>query len=239
MNADYDALGAALQDYWFNKNKSGEILITSDIIDDDLMPVKLFFRSFEEMPILEQKALLLAKGNVLDIGAGAGCHASYLTKKGINTLGLDISNGACRVMEDQQLPFLEGNLFDLTPTPIYDTILLLMNGIGICGTLEKLPHLLNVLEQWLAPGGRVLFDSSDVSYLYEEEDGGSWINLNQQYQGDFMFSMSYQQQKSPDFEWTYIDFDSVENCARKLGWQVTLLEEGPHYDYLAVLSKHE
>jgi hypothetical protein len=237
MQQNEDSLGEALKDYWFNKELDGEILIQSDIIDDDNMPVKLFFRSFEEMPALEQNALQLASGNILDIGAGAGCHAPYLTSQGKKCMGLDISEGACEVLKDQKLPFLKGNLFELTPEPIYDTILLLMNGIGICGTLEKLPNLLTVLEKWLVPNGQILFDSSDVSYLYEEEDGGSWINLNQQYQGDFSFSMSYKNQQSSDFDWTYIDFESVKNIAEENNWEVSLIAEGPHYDYLASLSK--
>jgi 2-polyprenyl-3-methyl-5-hydroxy-6-metoxy-1,4-benzoquinol methylase len=233
-----DSLGEALKDYWFNQVKDGEILIQSDIIDDDLMPVHLFFREHETMPALEQKALSLATGKVLDIGAGAGCHATYLTKQGIETIGLDISPGACKVMQDQGLDYLAGNLFELTPTPTFNTILLLMNGIGICGSLSKLPSLLDTLEKWLAPGGKILFDSSDVSYLFQDEDGASWINLNQAYMGDFMFSMSYQNNKSEDFEWTYIDFDSVKEVATKNGWHIELIEEGPHYDYLASLSKN-
>lgn len=239
MAKSYDALGEALKDYWFNKVTDGEILIQSDIIDDDVMPVHLFFRKYETMPELEQQALNLAKGKVLDIGAGAGCHATYLTKKGIETIGLDISEGACQVMKDQGLDYLYGNLFELPPSPTFNTILLLMNGIGICGTLSKLANLLNVLEKWLAPGGKIIFDSSDVSYLYQDEDGSSWINLNQAYMGDFMFSMSYQNKKSNDFEWTYIDFDSVKKVATENGWQIALIQEGPHYDYLAALSKND
>lgn len=239
MPAANDALGKALKDYWFNEVKDGEILIQSDIIDDDLMPVHLFFREYATMPALEQKALSLATGKVLDIGAGAGCHATYLNKKGVETIGLDISEGACEVMRNRGLDFLTGNLFDLTPTPTFDTILLLMNGIGICGSLAKLPNLLETLSKWLAPGGKILFDSSDVSYLFQDEDGASWINLNQAYMGDFMFSMQYKNIKSNAFEWTYIDFDSVKKVAIENGWHIELIEEGPHYDYLAALSKND
>lgn len=238
-NTDKDALGLALSDYWFNHKKDGQISITSDIIDDDDMPVAIFFRNFKEMPPLEQKALSLAKGNVLDIGAGAGCHLAYLKNKDINAIGLDISEGACKVMSDQGFNCLEGNLFELTPSQRFDTIYLLMNGIGICGTKNNLPKLLETLDKWLAPGGKVIFDSSDVRYLYEDEDGSLLVNLNQVYYGDFMFNMAYQTVKSNDFEWSYIDFNSVKDIAENSGWQIELIAEGEHYDYLAALSKHD
>ena len=44
--------------------------------------------------------------------------------------------------------------------------LLLMNGIGLCATLEGLQHFLQHAKGLLQAGGQLLFDSSDVAYLY-------------------------------------------------------------------------
>ena len=76
------------------------------------------------------------------------------------------------------------NLFDPQLQGKYDTLLLLMNGTGIAGKLERLPSLLNRLKELLADGGQILVDSSDLRYIYENEDGSMDINLNAPYYGE-------------------------------------------------------
>lgn len=230
-----DALGEALKDYWFSEIRNQQIKITSDIIDDDYMPVDVFFRTFEEMPQLEQQALNLARGKVLDIGAGAGCHLNFFKDLGVSAIGLDNSSGACEVMSNRDFSNIHDDIFTYQTNTRFDTIYLLMNGIGMCGTLQKLPEFLNKLTSLLTPDGQLIFDSSDVRYLYEDNDGSMLVNLNQQYYGDFWFTMHYKHIKSAPFQWSYIDFESVDSVAKQLGWKTTLLAEGEHYDYMAKL----
>ena len=44
----------------------------AQMFDEDEIPVNQLFRTFQEMPSLEQKALQLSTGKILDVGAGSG-----------------------------------------------------------------------------------------------------------------------------------------------------------------------
>ena len=93
-----DAFGRAAID--FLKDTSDEfIYVESKTMEDDIIPVKHLFRTYEEMPKCEQIALENAKGEVLDVGGGAGSHCLYLQKKGIHSTLLDYSPGLCEVSE--------------------------------------------------------------------------------------------------------------------------------------------
>jgi 2-polyprenyl-3-methyl-5-hydroxy-6-metoxy-1,4-benzoquinol methylase len=88
-----DLFGKAILDY--QTNNSPEDLITETSISEaDEMSVAYLFRDFKDMPKLEQKALQLAKGKVLDVGCGAGSHALYLQEKGLDVTAIDISENA-------------------------------------------------------------------------------------------------------------------------------------------------
>ena len=97
LSKDKDPMGAAILDYQ-TKGKAGKLSILSSMFEEDEMPVKHLFRNLEEMPILEQKALSLAKGKVLDVGAGAGCHALALQAQSIAVKAIDISPLSCQAM---------------------------------------------------------------------------------------------------------------------------------------------
>ena len=59
-------------------NYTEDIKTYSSLDEEDVIPLPYLFRDFDEMPKLEQKALELAHGKVLDIGCGAGNHTLYL-----------------------------------------------------------------------------------------------------------------------------------------------------------------
>jgi 2-polyprenyl-3-methyl-5-hydroxy-6-metoxy-1,4-benzoquinol methylase len=72
-----DLFGKAILDFQTN-NSPKDIITETNISDADEMSVAYLFRDYNEMPKLEQKALQLAKGKVLDVGCGAGSHSLYL-----------------------------------------------------------------------------------------------------------------------------------------------------------------
>jgi SAM-dependent methyltransferase len=88
-----DPIGQAIQDYAKNK-KPFDIVVSSDICDDDIIPIEVLFRSYKDMPDIEKKALKLCKGDVLDVGAGAGIHCQELIKNGLSVHAIDSSKGA-------------------------------------------------------------------------------------------------------------------------------------------------
>ena len=129
------------------------------------------------------------------------------------------------------------NLFNEQFADEYDTILMLMNGSGIIGKLENLPDFFRKMKLLLRPGGCVLMDSSNLSYLFEEEDGSIVINLAGDYYGEVDFQMQYKNVKGDSFDWLYIDFQTLSIYAAENGFKAELVKEGTHYDYLAKLSR--
>ena len=233
LSKDKDPMGAAILDYQ-TKGKAGKLSILSSMFEEDEMPVKHLFRNLEEMPILEQKALSLAKGKVLDVGAGAGCHALALQAQSIAVKAIDISPLSCEAMELRGVMNAECiNLFDEHLETGFDTILLLMNGTGIAGKIENLPALFNRLKALLNKDGQILIDSSDIKYIYENEDGSFDINLNAAYYGEVDYQMVYKDVKGDSFDWLYVDFPLLKSIAESCGLHGELIAEGEHYDYLA------
>lgn len=231
-----DILGTALLDY-HSGNYTEDIKTYSSLDEEDSIPLPYLFRDFKEMPLLEQKALDLAKGTVLDIGCGAGNHTLYLQKKGFEVTALDASKGAIEVCENRGVKSSVHSLFLDYNNSRFDTLLLLMNGIGLAGKLNNLNSFLNHLKSLLLPNGQVLLDSSNIVYMFEQdEDGGFWVPNDGDYYGEVTFVMEYKNQKSPYFEWLYLDFTTLQNACLAHDFDCELVSEGEHYDYLAKLS---
>lgn len=230
-----DIYGAALVE--FQNNLSTEDITTySSIAGEDSMPLSYLFRSYKEMPLLEQKALKLCKGNILDIGAGAGSHSIYLQENSKKVKAIDISKGAIEVCEQRGIKNARvENIWELKNQK-FDTLLALMNGTGICGKLENLGPFLKHLKTLLNKNGQILIDSSDIIYMFEDENGEHWIPSDIDYYGEVSFQMEYKKNKGDTFNWLYVDFNTLQRCANYNGFHCELISEGEHYDYLAKLT---
>jgi hypothetical protein len=118
----------------------------------------------------------------------------------------------------------------------YDTILFLMNGIGICGTIDRMQSLLDHCRKLLSPDGQIIFDSSDIQYIYTEKDGSQWINLNSNYYGEVNYKLRYKKITGKTFSWAFVDSETMEKLAGEAGFNFTKIADGPHFDYLATLE---
>ena len=235
MHNNSDSLGEAIAAY-FAGQKRAAITVISSIAEDDQIPVSYLFRNFENMPELEQVALEKCRGKVLDIGAGAGSHALWLQEKGLEVSALEISEKASKVMNAQGIKrVINADFWQFEPTEKFDTLLLLMNGIGLAGTLERLPDFLKKVKNWLTPGGQVLLESSDILYMYEEEDGSVALDLNGPYYGEIEYQMDFGDIKGKPFPWLFIDYLLLEEYAAASGFSVECLFEGENGEYLARL----
>ena len=231
-----DPMGSAIADY-FAKGKAAKLRVFSSQFDEDEIPVKHLFRGYDQMSSLEQAALKLAKGKILDCGAGSGCHALALQEMGKEVEAIDISPLSVEVMEKRGVQKVSHtDLFNHPAVQAFDTVLMLMNGSGIIGKLENMEKFFTKMKQILKPGGVVYMDSSDLKYLFEDEDGSYVINLAGDYYGEVDFRMQYKQVKGTAFDWLYIDFQTLSLYASKYGFEAELVEEGEHYDYLARLT---
>jgi cyclopropane fatty-acyl-phospholipid synthase-like methyltransferase len=231
-----DLFGKAILD--FQTNNSPEDLITETSISEaDEMSVAYLFRSYDEMPKLEQKALQLAKGKVLDVGCGAGSHSLTLQNdRNLEVVSIDISPNAIQTCQLRGLKNAKVQDIMTLENEKFDTILLLMNGTGIFGTLKETPNFLQKLKSLLNQNGQILIDSSDIIYMFDDdEDGGKWISGNGYY-GELIFTVSYKNETENEFPWLYLDYNTLQNAAFANGLQCELILEGEHYDYLARLS---
>jgi SAM-dependent methyltransferase len=232
-----DLFGKAILD--FQTNNSPEDLITETTIsDEDEMSVAYLFRSYNEMPQMEQKALQLAKGRILDVGCGAGSHSLTLqNERNLDVTSIDISANAIQACTLRGLKNAKVQDVMTLENEKFDTILLLMNGAGMCGRLKNIPNFLLKLKSLLNPGGQILLDSSDIIYMFDDdEDGGKWIPSNNDYYGEIVFNISYKGEKEEPFDWMFIDYNTLQNAAFANGLQCEMILEGEHYDYLAKLS---
>jgi len=230
-----DLFGKALLDFQ-NHNFTENITTHSSVAGKDMMELSWLFRSFHEMPLIEQTALKLCKGSVLDVGCGAGSHSLYLQNKDFCVKAIDISKGAISTCEKRGIAnFKVQNIMDLHNEK-FDTILALMNGTGLCGRLDNLATFLNHLKSLLTKNGQILIDSSDIIYMYENDYGDIILPENNKYYGEVKFEFEYKNEFSEKFDWLFIDYNNLSLYAEKAGLHCELIKQGYHYDYLAKLT---
>lgn len=230
-----DLFGKAILDY--QTNNSPEDLITeTNISESDEMSVEYLFRSYTEMPELEQKALQLSKGKILDIGCGAGSHTLYLQEKGFDVTAIDISPNAIEACKLRGVKnAFAKNVLDLDSNEKFDTILLLMNGTGIFGTLKETTKFLQKLKSLLSENGQILIDSSDLIYMYDQDEDGAYEVPANGYYGELTFTVHYKKETEKSFPWLYLDYNTLQNACHANGLLCELVLEGEHFDYLARL----
>lgn len=236
MDKRNDPMGAAIRDF-YETGKAARLRVFATGFDEDELPVATLFRKEDDMPMLEKQALSLCKGHVLDVGAGAGCHSLALQAKGMQVTAIDISPNSVEVMRQRGVKVaLESDLYDECFMGQYDTVLMLMNGSGIIGRLEGMSKFFHRMKQLLAPEGFILMDSSDLRYIFENEDGSLDIDLNDGYYGEMNYRMQYKGIKGEPFDWLYVDFSTLSYYAEQNGFVAELVAEGEHYDYLVRLT---
>jgi SAM-dependent methyltransferase len=231
-----DLFGKAILDFQTN-NSPEDIITETNISEADEMSVAYLFRSYSEMPKLEQKALQLCKGKILDVGCGAGSHSLYLQNKGFEVTSIDISENAittCRLRGVKNVKVQ--NILDIENEK-FDTILLLMNGTGIFESLKETTKYLQKLKTLLTDDGQILIDSSDIIYMYDQDEDGSYSVPATQYYGELTFTISYKNKTETDFPWLYLDYNTLQNACHANSLQCELVKKGTHFDYLAKISK--
>ncbi len=235
MRSDQDPMGQAIADYHAT-GKASRLRVFSPMFDEDEIPVSTLFRTRDEMPGIEQEALKVASGHILDVGAGAGCHTLALQAMEKRVTAIDISPLAVETMRQRGVKDVhEQDFFSLDGQ--FDTILMLMNGIGIVGTVSRLPAFFMQVDHLLAPGGQLLCDSSDLCYLYEDEDGIIDLTGVEGYYGELTYRMQYKAVKGEPFPWLFIDPETLREQAAAHGFYCDILVRGEHYDYLARLTR--
>lgn len=231
-----DLMGQAVWDYFHNENPE-DLQTETSISELDELPVEYLFRDFEEMNKIEQKALKLSSGKVLDIGAGAGSHSLYLqNERKLDVTALDISpksievcklRGIHNAIAQNMLAFSGQN---------FDTILLLMNGTGIFQSLNVIDIYLQKLKSLLNKNGQILIDCTDILYMFDQDDDGGFYIPADGYYGELDYTIHYKGQSEDPIKWLYLDFETLKNAAENNGFKIEKVLQDED-SYLAKLSK--
>lgn len=230
-----DLMGRAIWDYYYQEN-SEDLQTETSISELDDLPVSYLFRDYQEMNALEKKALDLSFGKVLDVGSGAGSHSLYLqNERKLEVTALDISpksieickaRGVKNAICEDLLQFSEKN---------FDTVLLLMNGTGIFQSLEHIDQYLQKLKSLVAENGQILIDSTDILYMYDQDEEGGVLVPATGYYGELDYYLHYKGESELPMKWLYLDFDTLENAAIANGFKIQKIEQLED-SYLAQLT---
>lgn len=223
-----DILGRALVDFY--NGKPDTLWINNKYDEPEEMPIEVFFRQWEDITDLEKSAIELCSGRILDIGAGAGTTSLVLQEKW-DVTAIELSEGACQVMRALGVKNgIIGDVFDYKSAE-FDTLLLLMNGIGLAGSLSNLTSTLTHFKSLLAPNGQIILDSSDISYLYEE-----LTKPKENYFGELQYQYEYKGELGEWFNWLYVDFDNLKQHAEEAGLLAECIITDEYDQYLARLT---
>lgn len=227
----HDPMGQAVYDYYFKKDPHF-LLVIDKFGPPTPMDASYYFREYKWMPKLEKEALRHCDGKILDVGAGAGSHALYLQKHKLAIHCLDISEKNCEVMKARGLEYVyHASIWDFDVSS-FDTLLFMMNGIGFVETIEGLKKLLLQLHEQCKDKVQLIFDSSDVYYMYETRPLPT-----EGYYGEIPCRYEYGEMLSPWFKWLYIDDVTMRLIAKECGWKFEILDRDTDKQYLARLTK--
>ena len=225
-----DIMGAAIHDHFFD-SRASEIALSIDGEEEPVMSSAYFFRTETEMNEAERNGLKLCQGRVLDVGAGAGCHSLILQQRGLEVVALERSALSCEVLRARGVQQVhQADVMQFTDGP-FDTILLLMNGFGIGRNEEGLLALLGYLKTLLAPGGRIIGDSTDIRYFKEEPAS---LDLSQAHFSEVQFDVRMNGMHEC-FSWIYPDEVLLEVLAEEVGLQYRTLLHSDEFHFLGEL----
>ena len=223
-----DVYGEALQEFHVNNELSSPLLLHSTYGDIEEMPIEVFYRTEDDLPELEFIALSLCDGKVLDVGAGVGSHVLYLQERNFEVTALEISETACNIMQQRGVSkVIQDDFFNLKEGK-FDTLLFLMNGIGLAQTLDGFKNLLRHAKTLISDRGQLIFDSSDISYLYDEYR----IQRPDYYFGEIGYQYEFKGIKGEPFKWLYLDQETLIKIAHEENWVVQVLFEDDNDQYL-------
>ncbi len=221
--------GFALRDYLAG-DRDAEVIVRAEDGDEERTPARVFFREPAEFSPLDAAALDLCRGRVLDVGAGAGCHSLVLQARRLSVTALDVSPEAVAVMKRRGVRDVRcGDVFTFTGER-FDTLLVLMNGIGLVGTLDGLDGFLRDVPRLLTGGGQILLDSFDP--------GPADPELPRAYAGEMRFQLEYAGLRGAVYDFLFLDFETLRRHAEPAGWRCESIWQEDEGHYLARLTRN-
>lgn len=242
--------GRALEDYFAGEH-GATLGLHSSLGEHDEIPVAVFFREGDELFPFEEAALALARGRVLDAGAGTGVHSLPLQGRGLDVTAVELVPEAVAIMRARGVRrAVQGDMFQLEAGR-FDTVLMLMNGIGPVGTLEGLDRFLRRADRLLRPGGQILADSGEALPVAEagsadegaDESASPEVPLppvdESAYAGEAWIRLEYGGEIGTAFRELYVDQETFARRARAADWRFQPAFEEGMGSYLARLTRED
>ncbi|MCG6989613.1 MAG: methyltransferase domain-containing protein [Gemmatimonadetes bacterium] len=227
--ASWQPLDQALAAYRAGRADAA-VRVRTDVGGDDEMRAAYFLRRPADMGAVERAALEGARGRVLDLGAGAGAFALPLARRGLAVTALEIlPAGRALLAEGGIADVRDGGVEAVAPDERFDTVLAMMNGVGLCGTVSALPMCLAVMANVLAPEGQILADSTDPRSWGGFADG--------RYAGEVHMQLDFEGTAGPPFPFLFVDDELLEEAARLAGLACHVVVREPDGRYLARLTR--
>ncbi|MFN2420671.1 MAG: class I SAM-dependent methyltransferase [Gemmatimonadota bacterium] len=231
--------GRALWHY-FQGDHGATLRLKSSLGEDDEIPIAVFFRGPEELFPFEAYALELCRGRVLDAGAGTGVHSLILQERGADVSAVEILPQAIEILRGRGVKnVVEGDLFAVE-LGRFDTMLMLMNGIGPVGTVAGLERFFSRAGELVAPGGQILVDSAapapdDVEV---RPAAGVWPpSTDEAYPGEAWIELEYKGAIGEPFRELYVDAETLAAHGARAGWACTIAFGDAEGGYLARLTR--
>lgn len=165
------------QEYYDKEYKSGLYKLASDT---ENLRKKLNQRRFSEI------SKYIPKGNLLDIGCGAGFFLDVAAEKGLSAYGVELSTEASNKTKLRHRNVFNGSLEHARyPDSFFDVVTI----------FDLIEHVLNPditireIHRIVKPGGFVVFTTPDISSWHAKIMGKYWYQINP-HQHLFYFSPS-------------------------------------------------
>ncbi len=224
----------------YHRGRHDAVIVVYDDFERDEVPISWFFRGPEQFPPYEQLALENCREWVLDVGAGSGCHSLALQDRGLRVTAIEALPALVDIMRDRGVRDARRATWMDLEAPPFDTILILMNGLGLAETLTGLPRFFGEMRRLVRPGGQLLADSTDVRARMDPAGQSGKRRGDGRYAGELRFQLEFDGEKGPSFPQLYVDAGTLREYASRENWSCELLNPpDEHGHYLARLTPRE
>jgi SAM-dependent methyltransferase len=240
-----DAFGRQLYDYYLRNSISHipGIIERYDGYINSSGSITLYFSGFKDWPLIERKAIRLARGRVLDIGCGAGRHCLYLQEKGLDVTGIDNSPLAIEVCKQRGVKdAILLSIGDIHPgLGVFDTVLMFGSNFGLFGSFKGARRTLKKLDRITSKHAKILAMTNDL-YRTEDPDHLSYHEYNRNHGrmgGQLKLKVRYRKYSTPWFDYLLVSKAEMEDILDGTGWKAARYIDSEDSHYVAVIEKRK
>jgi SAM-dependent methyltransferase len=240
-----DAYGAELWDYFKTKEDKREIVERDDKFIDgtrDGYGGDVYFSEYKDWPSIEKKAIEYVRGRVLDVGCGAGRHALYLQKKGLQVTGIDASPLAikiCKLRGLRKTRVLSFDHVDKFRENSFDTIIFMGNNFGLFGGFQKAKKQLRKLHRITSRDARIVTTTTDP-YKTHNPIHLRYQRLNRRrgrMPGQLRIRIRHEDIIGAWFDYLLASRDEVKKIVAGTGWKIRTFIEHKESRFAVVIDK--